>query len=50
MYNDSVNRNNIRIKQFPDIIVALLLAFKAYDLLVFAKEEIANVNIRDLFA
>ena len=27
-YNESVNRNNVRIEQFPDIIVARAMAFK----------------------
>ncbi len=34
-YNDSVNINNTRIEQFPDLIIAKLLHFSRRDLLVF---------------
>jgi LemA protein len=48
-YNESVNVNNVRIEQFPDIIVARLLGFKAGALLQFSVEEKADVNIKALF-
>lgn len=49
-YNDSVNLNNIRIEQFPDVIIANLLNFKAFDLLEFAEQELQDVNVKQLFA
>lgn len=48
-YNDTVNNNNIRLEQFPDIIIARLLAFKPFDLLAFSEEEKQDVNIKILF-
>ncbi len=48
-YNDSVNRNNVRIEQFPDVIIARLLAFKAFELLEFSQEELTDVDIKALF-
>ena len=48
-YNESVNLNNIGIEQFPDIIVARLLGFRARDLLEFDAAEIADVNVKQLF-
>jgi LemA protein len=44
-YNDSVNINNVRIEQFPDVIVARMFNFKAFDLLRFASEELKDVDI-----
>jgi LemA protein len=48
-YNESVNNNNVRIEQFPDVIVARFFNFKAHNLLEFAVEETTDVSIRDLF-
>ncbi len=48
-YNESVNINNVRIEQFPDVIVARLFNFKAFTLLEFSAEETADVNLRSLF-
>lgn len=48
-YNESVNNNNVRIEQFPDILVAQKLKFKPFSLLEFAEKEIADVNISALF-
>jgi LemA protein len=48
-YNESVNINNTRIEQFPDIIVARLLNFTARDLLEFEQQEIQDVNLSTLF-
>ena len=48
-YNDSTNINNIRIEQFPDIIVAKLLGFRPFDLLVFSEADKADVSLRPLF-
>ena len=48
-YNESVNVNNIRIEQFPDLIVARLFAFSPFDLLSFKEEEKADVDVHALF-
>lgn len=48
-YNDSVNINNVRIEQFPDLIVAKLFNFKAAELLRFASEELKDVDISQRF-
>ncbi len=48
-YNETVNINNVGIEQFPDIIVARLLAFGPRDLLQFENAEIADVNLSQLF-
>jgi LemA protein len=48
-YNASVNANNVRIEQFPDIIVARLLGFRAAELLEFDAQEIADVNLASMF-
>lgn len=49
-YNESVNINNIRIDQFPDVIVARLLNFREADLLEFSESELADVDVKSLFA
>jgi LemA protein len=49
-YNESVNINNTRIEQFPDIIVARLLNFGPRDLLEFSEQEKADVDVKSLFA
>ncbi len=48
-YNASVNANNVRIDQFPDIIVARLLRFLPAQLLEFSEAEKADVNLGALF-
>lgn len=48
-YNESVNINNIRIEQFPDIIIARLLNFTARDLLEFEEAEKKDVDMKRLF-
>ncbi len=49
-YNESVNINNVRIEQFPDVMVARMFNFKPFDLLEFEKEQLADVNMKELFA
>ena len=49
-YNESVNLNNVRIEQFPDVIVANKFGFKPFELLEFSEEEIADVSVKNLFA
>ncbi|MCG8434922.1 MAG: LemA family protein [Gammaproteobacteria bacterium] len=48
-YNEAVNVNNVRIEQFPDVIVANNFGFKSADLLEFSEEEKKDVNIKELF-
>ncbi len=48
-YNESVNNNNIRIEQFPDVIVARLFKFGPRDLLEFSEEEKRDVDVKALF-
>ena len=48
-YNEAVNNNNVRIEQFPDVIVARFMNFKAAELLQFSAEETADVDIGKLF-
>ena len=49
LYNSSVNLNNVRIEQFPDVIVARMFNFGAKDLLEFDDAELKDVNIKQLF-
>src|SRR5688572_17430523 len=48
-YNDSVNINNVRIEQFPDSIVAALFSFRPMQLLKFSEQELADVDVKQLF-
>jgi LemA protein len=48
-YNDSVNINNVRIEQFPDLLLAKLFNFKTFDLLKFSTEELMDVNVSQRF-
>jgi len=48
-YNESVNLNNVRIEQFPDLLVAQRFNFGAYELLEFSEQEKTDVNIKELF-
>lgn len=49
VYNESVNNNNVRIEQFPDVLVARLFNFRDFTLLEFSEEEKRDVNIKSLF-
>ena len=48
-YNDSVNLNNVRIEQFPDVVVARMFNFQPADLLEFDAAELTDVNVKQLF-
>lgn len=50
LYNEAVNLNNVRIEQFPDVILARLFAFKEAELLQFSGEEKADVDLKSLFS
>jgi LemA protein len=49
LYNEAVNLNNVRIEQFPDVLLARHFGFKAAELLQFSEAEKADVNIKQLF-
>lgn len=49
-YNAAVNANNVRIEQFPDVLVARLLSFGPAELLKVAAAEKADVDVKALFA
>jgi LemA protein len=49
LYNDQVNLNNIRVKVFPDVVIAQRFGFLAAQLLEFAEEEKRDVNVSALF-
>jgi len=48
-YNEAVNNNNVRIEQFPDVIIARFFNFKDADLLEFSEDEKADVDVKALF-
>lgn len=48
-YNETVNNNNVRIEQIPDVLIARVFNFKAADLLEFSESEKADVDVRALF-
>ncbi len=48
-YNESVNINNTRIEQFPDIIVARLMHFGPRELLEFSEAEKRDPDLGQLF-
>ena len=48
-YNESVNLNNVRIEQFPDVIIARWFGFNLRDLLEFSEEEKQDVDMKTLF-
>lgn len=49
-YNESVNANNVRIEQFPDLLIAGWFKFKSAVLLEFEEEEKKDVSVKELFA
>ena len=49
LYNDQVNLNNIRIKVFPDVLIAQRFGFTPAELLKFSEEEIQDTNVATLF-
>ncbi len=48
-YNESVNLYNIRLEQFPDLILARMFHFTPRELLEFDEEETKDVDVRELF-
>ncbi|NNT95146.1 LemA family protein [Stutzerimonas nitrititolerans] len=49
LYNESVNLNNVRIEQFPDVLLARLFGFREAALLQFSEAEKADVDLKTLF-
>jgi len=48
-YNDSVNVNNIRIEQFPDLLLARAFRFREARPLQFEHPHLENVDVASLF-
>lgn len=48
-YNESVNNNNVRLEEFPDLIIARLFSFKPFELLEFSDGEKRDVDLKALF-
>jgi len=48
-YNEYVANNNVRVEQFPDLIVARLCGFRQKVSLQFSAEETQDVDLRALF-
>lgn len=49
LYNDEVNLNNIRVKVFPDVMIAQRFGFLPAHLLEFGGEEKRDVDVGALF-
>jgi LemA protein len=49
LYNDQVNLNNIRVKVFPDVMIAQRFGFLPARLLEFASDEKSDVDVGALF-
>lgn len=49
-YNESANLNNIRIEQFPDVMIARFFRFMPKELLEFSDEETKDVEMTELFS
>lgn len=48
-YSDSVNINNVRIEQFPDLVVARVFNFQHKEMLKFAPEELKDIHVGNRF-
>ncbi len=49
-YNESVNVHNVRIDQFPDLVIARMFQFTEQPLLEFSTAEKADVDLKALFS
>lgn len=49
LYNESVNLNNVRIEQFPDVLLARAFGFGGAPLLQFSEAEKTDVDLKPLF-
>lgn len=50
LYNAAVNINNVRIEQFPDVLIARMFAFRSAELLQFSEVDKADVDLQHLFS
>ena len=50
LYNDQVNLNNIRVKVFPDVLIAQKFGFSQSQLLEFSAAEKRDVDVGALFS
>jgi LemA protein len=50
LYNDQVNLNNIRVKTFPDVVIAQKFGFTSAHLLEFTNEEKRDVDVGAIFS
>ncbi len=48
-YNETVNINNIRLEQFPDVFIARFFNFGPFELLRFTEQDKIDVNVAALF-
>ena len=46
-YNESVNINNVRVEQVPDVLIASFFRFKTFDLLRFSDAEKKDVDYQE---
>jgi len=49
LYNEAVNINNVRIEQFPDVVIAGMFNFPPAKLLEFDAVEKSDVDVKALF-
>lgn len=49
VYNEATTLNNIRIEQFPDVLVAKVTGFKKQTLLEFTDAETGPIDIKQMF-
>jgi LemA protein len=49
LYNEAVNINNVRVEQFPDLVIARAFGFEAKPLLEFASAEKTDPDMKQLF-
>lgn len=49
LYNQNVTQNNIRIEQFPDILIAKTFRFKPFETLDFDQAELSDINVSSQF-
>ena len=50
VYNESVNLNNVRIEQIPDVLLARAFEFGPFQLLRYSSRETGDVDVRKLFS
>ena len=48
-YNESVNINNVRVEQFPELLIARSFGFKPFELLRFDADELKDVDVGQAF-